>query len=171
MAQCVDRNEFLAAMRRAATAVAVVATDGPAGRLAVTVSAVASVSADPPLVLACISRRSPVCNAIRSNGVFTVNLLTTDQVHIANTFAGRIGEFPPFDFACAHWHEIGDPAAPCLSDALSAFHCHLHQAHDAGTHTVLIGEVSRIAGHEAMPLIYTHAAYAEPHPMMTGAAT
>ena len=37
--------------------VTVVATDGEAGRFAVTVSAMSSVSAEPPLVLASIQRR------------------------------------------------------------------------------------------------------------------
>lgn len=174
MAQLADRNDFLAAMRRAATAVAVVATSGPAGRLAVTVSAIASVSADPPLVLACINRRSPVCGAIRANGVFTINLLTVDQAHVADTFAGRPHSFPPFDFACADWQEIGTPAAPSLTDALSSFHCHLQQAHDAGTHCILLGQVSLAVSREARPLLYTDQAYAAPHMMpapmmMTGA--
>jgi flavin reductase (DIM6/NTAB) family NADH-FMN oxidoreductase RutF len=97
-AQTADRDAFVAAMRRAATAVAVVATSGAAGRLAVTVSAIASVSADPPIVLACINQRSPVCAAIRANGVFTINLLTADQAHVADTFAGRPHGFPPLRF-------------------------------------------------------------------------
>lgn len=166
MAPLAERNDFLTAMRRAATGVSVVATDGPAGRLAVTVSAIASVSADPPLVLACINRRSPVCGAIRRNGVFTVNLLTIDQAHVADTFAGRYHGFSPFDFACADWQDLGTPAAPGLTDALCVLHCRLRQAHDAGTHSILLGEVTLAVSHEALPLLYTDRAYAAPRTMM-----
>ena len=166
MARDSDRDAFVAAMRRAAAAVGVVATARPAGRLAVTVSAIASVSAEPPIVLACINRRSPVCAAVRTNRVFTVNLLTTAQAHIAETFAGRPG-FPPFDFACAEWHEVGDPAAPSLADALCSFHCHLYQSHEAGTHTVLLGQVSRTISRDGMPLLYSGRRYAALEPMST----
>ncbi len=165
MLQVADRDAFLAAMRRAATAVAVVATSGSSGRVAVTVSAVASVSADPPIVLACINRRSPVCDAIRANGVFTMNLLTAEQAHVADIFAGRRGEFAPFDFACAQWQDIGDPAAPGLIDALCSFHCHLHQAYDAGTHSILLGRVSKAISRDGMPLLYADQQYAAPRPM------
>ena len=165
MASIAESDIFIAAMRRAATSVSVVATSGPAGRLAVTVSAIASVSAEPPIMLACINRRSPVCHAIRVNGVFTVSLLTSIQVPVAETFAGRRGDFAPFDFACADWHDIGDPGVPCLSHALSAFHCHMHHAYDAGTHTIVLGRVSEAIGRDAMPLIYTDRTYAAPHPI------
>jgi flavin reductase (DIM6/NTAB) family NADH-FMN oxidoreductase RutF len=165
MAQSMDRDTFVAGMRRAATGVSVVATSGPAGRLAVTVSAVTSVSAEPPIMLACINRRSPVCQAIRINGVFTVNLLAATQAHVADTFAGRHHSFPPFDFGCADWHLIGDPGVPCLTDALCTFHCHLHEAHDAGTHTILLGRVSETISRDAMPLIYSDRMYAAPQPM------
>ena len=53
------RETFIAAMGQAATGVTVVTTDGRAGRLGVTVSAMTSVSADPPLLLICVNRRSP----------------------------------------------------------------------------------------------------------------
>jgi flavin reductase (DIM6/NTAB) family NADH-FMN oxidoreductase RutF len=167
MAESCERDAFVAAMRRAAAAVSVVATSGPAGRFAVTVSAIASVSADPPIVLACINRRSPVCAAIRANGVFTVNLLTAEQAHVADTFAGRRHGFAPFDFACAEWREIGEPAAPCLTAALCSFHCHLHDAHDAGTHSILLGRVSETISRDAMPLLYADRKYAAPRPMAT----
>jgi flavin reductase (DIM6/NTAB) family NADH-FMN oxidoreductase RutF len=100
------------------------------------------------------------------NRVFTVNLLTTAQAHIAETFAGRLG-FPPFDFACAEWHEVGDPAAPSLADALCSFHCHLYQSHEAGTHTVLLGQVSRTISRDGMPLLYSGRRYAALEPMST----
>ena len=80
---------FIAAMGMAATAVSVVTTDGPAGRFGLTVSAFSSVSADPPMVLACVNRKSPAVAAIDSNGLFAVNVLAADNRGVAETFAGR----------------------------------------------------------------------------------
>ena len=60
-----DRESFIAAMRCAASTVTVVTTAGDAGRCGVTVSAMSSISADPPSVLICVNqavwqqRRSP----------------------------------------------------------------------------------------------------------------
>ena len=45
-------------MGAAVTGVSVVTTDGAGGRLGLTVSSMASVSADPPMLLVCIGRRS-----------------------------------------------------------------------------------------------------------------
>ena len=60
-----ERDDFLAAMAQAASGVTVVATGRGAQRWGVTVSAMSSVSADPPLVLVCIHHKSPVCAAIQ----------------------------------------------------------------------------------------------------------
>ena len=61
-------EDFVAAMGLAATGVSVVTTDGPAGRFGLTVSAVSSVSAEPPLVLVCINRKSPAMAAVEAPG-------------------------------------------------------------------------------------------------------
>ena len=63
-------SDFVVAMRAAVTGVNVVTTDGVGGRLGRTVSALASVSAEPEILLVCIARRSPLAVAIRMNGVF-----------------------------------------------------------------------------------------------------
>ena len=71
------------------TGVSVVTTDGTSGRLGLTVSSMTSVSADPPTLLVCINRRSPLVEAIRANGVFAVNVVGAHQAAVADTFAGR----------------------------------------------------------------------------------
>src|ERR1700752_1253507 len=101
--RAVGRDAFIEAMRRAATGVTLVTTDGPAGRFGVTVSAFASVSADPPMLLACINRKSPAAAAIAANGGFCVNVLTAAQSFLADVFAGRSERYAPYDFTCADW--------------------------------------------------------------------
>ena len=153
---------FIDAMRRVPTAVSVITTDGPAGRFGVTVSAVASVSAEPRMLLVCINRRSPVCAAIRENRIFTVNFLSESQSHVADCFAGRpaAGAGPAFTFDLAVWTLNEAGLAPHLEDAAAAFHCSIEQAHDAGTHTVFIGRVATAVSGETPPLAYVHRDYA-----------
>jgi len=161
------RVSFLQAMAEAATSVTLVTTDGPAGRFGVTVSAFASVSADPPMLLACINRKSPAAAAIAANGGFCVNVLTAAQRFLADVFAGRSERYAPYDFGCADWErtEYGWR----LVDSIASFTCALDREIAAGTHQVLIGGV--LATHRgAMPdltsLVYARRAYSIAQPIL-----
>jgi flavin reductase (DIM6/NTAB) family NADH-FMN oxidoreductase RutF len=159
-----NREAFISAMGRAVTGVTVVATDGPAGRVAQTVSAMCSVSADPPMLLVCLNHRSPARAAVAANGVFSVSVLADHQTHVSDTFAGRPATGTAYDFGCAGWCEAAT-GSPVLDDASATFDCVLEAAHDAGTHTVFIGRVveAGCAGH--VPLAYTDRGYGRPTPI------
>ena len=154
----VDMNTFTTAMAKAATSVSVITTDGPHGRFGITVSAVSSVSAEPPLVLACVNRKSPAVAAMTANEAFTVNILAEHQRHIADVFAGRSSEHAPYDFTCASWHDTPGHA-PLLTDCLANFECRLETFHDAGTHRVFIGRVMAAIAGSHRPLVYSHQDY------------
>jgi flavin reductase len=157
----VDRAAFVSAMGGAVTSVNVITTDGPAGAFGVTVSAMASVSADPPMVLVCVNRRSPACAAIRENGVFCVNLLAAHQHGIADVFAGHPQVGDAFDFRCAEWQQtITDSVR--LPDAVGTFDCVLHDSYDAGTHTIFIGRVVDVTTSERVPLAHSRRTYCYP---------
>ena len=87
-ADTVSRDAFITTMRQVAASVAVVTTDGPAGRYGATVSTFCSVSADPPTVLICLSAERRIAKAVRDNQYFCVNLLSQNHIAIANRFAG-----------------------------------------------------------------------------------
>lgn len=150
-------ERFVSAMASAATAVSVVTTDGKFGRFGMTVSAITSVSVEPPLVLACINRRSPLPDAIEANGVMAVNLLGEGQQHIADVFAGRSSE-ARYDFGCAKWFE-GVTGSPLLRGVAALFDCELDAIHDAGSHRILIGRVVEARCGEALPLVYARHGY------------
>ena len=154
----VAASDFVSAMGLAATGVSVVTTDGPAGQFGLTVSAVSSVSADPPLVLICVNRKSPAISALDGNGTFAVNLLSAQNRAYAETFSGRPREGKPFDFANHDWRQ-GETGLPLVSDATAVFECETYSSHDAGTHRIYIGRV--IAAHkgEAEPLVYCNRAF------------
>lgn len=85
------RDRFIEVMSCASCTVNVVTTGGPAGRAGVTVSAMASVSADSdwPTRLVGVHERSPAAAKIVANGVLCVNVLRDDQFYISDIFAAR----------------------------------------------------------------------------------
>jgi flavin reductase len=153
------RDDFLDAMAAAVTGVNVVTTDGMAGRLGLTVSAMISVSADPPLLLVGIRRSSALAPALLANGVFGVNALAAHQAAIADTFAGRPSHGLPYDFAVAGWG-TGASGVPLLRDAAARFECHVAGHLDAGTHTLVLGAVTAAEESDRPPLAYTRRRFA-----------
>lgn len=161
------RAGFLQAMAEAATGVTLVTTDGPAGRFGVTVSAFASVSADPPMLLACINRKSPAATAIAANGGFCVNVLSAAQSYLADVFAGRSERFRPYDFECAAWERA--EGGWRLADSIASFACALDRDIAAATHQILIGRVLETHRAElscAGSLVYARRAYSIAQPIL-----
>lgn len=156
--ESVATQEFIGAMRGAATGVSVVTTDGPAGRFGLTVSAFASVSAEPPVVLVCINRRSPACAAIRDNQAFCVNVLSTSQRPVAETFAGNPAVGEPYNFDTGSWTRR-QTGSPVLRSSVAGFDCALASAMDAGSHTVFLGAVKAVEHSDVSPLLYTDRTY------------
>ena len=152
------RADYIAAMAHAATPVTIVTTNGTAGRFGLTVSAVTSVTADPPMLLVCVNRKTPAAAAITTNGVFAVNLLSADNRAMAESFAGRPLQGAPYDFGHPGWEGLN--GLPLLGSALAAFECEIESWHDAGTHRVFIGRVRASRGTGEAPLIYWNRAFA-----------
>jgi len=158
------RELFLKGMSQLASPVSVVTTDGPAGRAGVTVSAVCSVSADPPSLLVCIHHQSPACAAIERNRRFCVNALRDDQAHLSEVFAGRV-EAPGGDkFGCAKWQSTSG-GVPVLTDSLVAFECRLSATLLEGTHRIFVAEVLGVGPTDGRPLVHANRCYAAPAPL------
>ena len=155
---CEAAETFTAAMAMATTSVCVVTTDGPAGRFGLTVSAVTSVSAEPPLLLACVNRKSPAAAAIAGNGHFSVSVLAAENRAFAETFSGRPSSGRPFDFANHSWQQ-GLAGAPVVGDAAAVFECDVYETHDAGTHRIFIGRVVAARRGTQEPLVYASRSY------------
>ncbi|MGH8429830.1 MAG: flavin reductase family protein [Solimonas sp.] len=157
----VTRAAFLQAMAHAVTGVQIVTTDGSAGRFAVTTSTMSSVSADPPMLLVCIAKRSPVCQAILEHKAFCLNVLSADQHHISDVFAGRSRTFRPYDLCSAEW-SVQSTGGLRLVGAAASFDCSLWAAHEAGSHYVFIGRVLTACDDDRAPLLYTASSYGQP---------
>lgn len=148
------KPEFVAGMRKAASSVCVVTTEGKSGRFGVTVSSMTSVSMEPPSVLVCVNKDNFVAPAILENGVFCVNMLREDQSKISDMFAGRTNE--AIDrFACAKWTR-SRTNCPSLVGAATVFDCTLAESHSVGSHLVLIGNVVSVVNHPTSPALVYH---------------
>lgn len=154
----IDAERFRDAMRRMASGVSVVTTDGPSGRFGVTVSSMCSLSLEPPSVLACVHQMSPALRAIVENGVFCANVLAADQSRVSDSFAGRVAELKADKFACAEWDTL-ETGSPILKDALIAFDCRLTKEVEFGSHRILMGTVLDVAARDGLPLIYADRGY------------
>ncbi|MCB5410940.1 LysR substrate-binding domain-containing protein [Pseudogemmobacter faecipullorum] len=155
------RDKFVQGMSHAACTVNIVTTDGPAGRAGVTVSAMASVSADSPLptMLVCVHHLSPAAAKIVENGVLCVNVLRDDQSYISDTFAGRFRDEIGDKFDCTQWVNMPG-GAPRIEDPLVAFDCRLLSAEQVGTHHIFLCEVMEVhSARSGSPLIYANRGY------------
>ncbi|MCA0433542.1 MAG: flavin reductase family protein [Proteobacteria bacterium] len=151
----VTPDDFVRAMGAAATSVSVVTTAGLGGRFGLTVSALSSVSAEPPLLLVCVNRKNPSVSAITQNGRFAVNILATHQQDVARVFSGRPLDGQPYDFARHSWID-SENGLPLLQGAAANFECETETIHDAGTHRIFIGRVFTAIRSESAPLIYSN---------------
>lgn len=157
----VSAEDFCAAMRQVVSPVTIITTDGPAGRFGKTVSAVMSLSAEPPSVLVSVYADCDSARAIRRNGCFCVNVLSGTQQDMSDAFAGRGGFDQAGRFALGRWLGL-ETGAPALEDAATVMDCRLAGEQGFGTHAMFTGLIlaTRIAA--VTPLAYHDRAYADP---------
>lgn len=123
-----------------------------------TVSAFASVSAEPPLVTVVIDNRHKAHALLEEpDAVFAVNILRQEQIELSNRFAWVKDEDR---FEQGDWGKA-KTGAPILADALAWLDCTIQGRFPAGTHTLYVGEVVAAGVPEPglAPLIYWHRGY------------
>ena len=158
----IQRESFVNAMANAVNGVQVVTTDGNAGQFGLTINTMSSVSADPPMVLVCINKDSPVREAIQKNGVFCINVLSIQQKKAAEIFSGHPKQGKPYDFTRMEW-EQGVTGSPILEKSLASFDCFVETSVDAGSHTIFVGSVVSTVSRDGAPLLYTNRSYGLPY--------
>jgi flavin reductase (DIM6/NTAB) family NADH-FMN oxidoreductase RutF len=73
-------------------------------------------------------------------GFFGVSILTSDQLHIAERFAGKDGLKGADRFATSRWI-TRISGAPLLADALAAIDCEVEETIERHSHAIVIGRV------------------------------
>ena len=157
------RQRFIAGMGKATAAVTLVTTDGTAGRFGQTVTAMMSVSADPPTLVIGLFRGAPVADAVRTNQSFAVNVLSTDDMAVAQDFAGASDPATRYKFG-PEW-TTGRTGSPILPSASASFDCHAEQFLVAGSHLLIVGRVVDAQASDAATLIYGARSYGFSSPL------
>jgi len=157
--QRVDAVQFRLGMRTLAAAVNVVTSAHAGHRYGMTATAVCSVTADPPTVLACINKSTTTHGAIQKAGVFCVNVLRADDAELSTVFSGtQTGEGR---FKSRDWTHLAT-GSPVLIDALASFDCRVVKKITHGTHTIFLGQVEQVLfGKKGKPLLYVEGQYAK----------
>ncbi len=155
----IDPSDFKQGMRRLGASVCIITTRRADGaRNGLTATAVCSLSAEPPMLIACLNRSSNSFAAVAEAGVFAVNVLSLQDAAVADQFAGtRPAEEK---FRAGEWIE-GVTGAPILATGLAAFDCEVERVVDAGTHGIFLGVVRHVnlGDPNRAPLLYAGGSY------------
>lgn len=155
-----DPNALRNALRFWTTGVTIVAASHNGVTHGMTVNSFTSLSLDPPLVSVSLEKKTRTYQLVKACGVFAVTVLAQDQNALSDRFAGRDSEKSE-RFAGLETL-IEETGSPILKLGLAYFDCRVADSHDAGTHTVFIGEVlacGSLAEGEPEPLVYFNRGY------------
>jgi flavin reductase len=143
-------------MRRFPAGVAVLTVDDEGARHGITIGSLTSLSLDPPLVGVSLGRNTIAHGLVHHARSFAISILSTEQESLARHFARSV---PPI----AQWQGIETRAgevAPLLEGALGWIECRTWAEHDAGDHTIFVGEVERLElGEPGRGLVYREGDY------------
>jgi flavin reductase (DIM6/NTAB) family NADH-FMN oxidoreductase RutF len=155
----IDAKAFWRALGQRAigsTIVTARSADGPAGFLGLSAS---HISADPPLMLASIDKRTSALQTVLAARHFAVNFLPSDASEIADLFGGK-GTLKGADrFNVGQWQTL-TTGAPVLANALGAMDCTLEDTIERGGICIVIGRVVDVlVGSGGNPLIHFRGGY------------
>src|SRR6187200_172388 len=87
----VTSGDFRSAMRRLTGGVSVITAGRGKDISGMTVTSVSSLSVDPPALIVSVNRNASSWPLVQRYGFFGVNILTSDQIDVAERFAGKDG--------------------------------------------------------------------------------
>ena len=149
-----ERRRLRDMMARFATGVTVVAARHGPLLAGMTANAIASVSVDPPLMMASIARKAETHGAIIGSHSFAISVLADEQQALAECFAQPTNAVKLTRFCDADWEEA-ETGSPILEGALAYFDCRLVDRFAGGDHTIFLGEIVAAGFREdAEPLLW-----------------
>ncbi|MBV9948749.1 MAG: flavin reductase [Myxococcales bacterium] len=141
---------FREALARFASGVTIVAAYDGSTAVGFTATGFTSVSLLPPLILVCVGRATRVHDPVVSAAYFSVNILDERQSWLASRFAQ-----PGIDRFCGVSLRVEtEDRAPLIDNALANLQCRHQVDHEAGDHTILVGEVVDACVAPGTPLLH-----------------
>lgn len=150
-----DTDSFRRAMSRFATGVAVLSTRARDIDIAMTASALTSVSLEPMLLLFCVEREARFHDAVIESGCWGISVLSTGDRPAADWLATRGRPLHGQLDRLAHHH--GPQTGVALLDAaLATFECRTTAVYPGGDHSIVVGEAVSVttAAHPGEALVY-----------------
>lgn len=138
--RAVSQSDFRGAMRQLTGGVSVITAGRGKDISGMTVTSVSSLSVDPPALIVSINRGASSWPLLKRYGFFGVNILTSDQIEIAERFTGKDGLKGAERFAGAEWTTRAS-GVPLLVGALAAIDCEVEEIVERHSHAILIGRV------------------------------
>jgi flavin reductase (DIM6/NTAB) family NADH-FMN oxidoreductase RutF len=140
----VTASDFRNAMRQLTGGVSVITAGKGRDISGMTVTSVSSLSVDPPSLIVSLNREASSWPLVKRYGFFGVNILTSDQIDIAERFTGKGGLKGADRFTGARWTTRAS-GVPLLADALAAIDCEVEDVVERHSHVIVIGRVLDVA--------------------------
>ena len=139
--------------------VVTIMTTSAAGRMhGMTVSAFASQSLDPLLILVSVERSTEMHRLVMASRAFAINILGEDGEGTARFFADN-ARLKGAEFAEGAYH-LGASGAPLLDEAVAYLEATVDRTLEAGDHSIIVGRVTALeVRSDAEPLIYYRNGY------------
>jgi len=160
----VRREDFVAVMGSVCTPVAVVTAMAGARPHGTTVSAFASLSLDPPMLLVSLDRKSELLRHVRGARAFGVNVLGAGQSAVAAAFARKGDD----KFEGVRW--FLDTGVPRLPGCAGWLKCAVQRLVSGGDHVVVLGRVVAASHADVPPLTYHKRSFGTHQPRPVPAA-
>src|SRR5258707_1909874 len=140
----VTASDFRNAMRQLTGGVSVMTAGKGRDISGMTVTSVSSLAVGPPALIVSLNRESSSWPLVKRYGFFGVNILTSDQIGIAERFTGKGGLKGADRFAGARWMTRAS-GVPLLVGALAAVDCEVEDIVERHSHAIVIGRVLDVA--------------------------
>lgn len=123
-----------------------------------TVSAFASQSLDPLLILVSVERSTEMHKLVMASRAFAINVLGEHAEGTARFFADNARLKSPEFIEGAY--RIGLSGAPLLNEAVAVIEATVQSTLEAGDHSVIVGQVTALdVRSDAQPLLYYRSGY------------
>jgi flavin reductase (DIM6/NTAB) family NADH-FMN oxidoreductase RutF len=136
----ISSGEFRGAMRALAGGVSVITVGRGSDISGMTVTSVSSLSVEPPTLIVSVNRQSSSWPLLQRYGAFGVNILTAEQLDIAERFSGKDGLKGSARFNGAQWVTRAT-GVPLLVGGLASIGCEVEEVIERHSHAIVIGRV------------------------------
>jgi flavin reductase (DIM6/NTAB) family NADH-FMN oxidoreductase RutF len=150
----IDAQLFRRTLSRFATGVTVITVPHGEHVHGMTANAFTSVSLNPPLVLISVGHNAQMYKLLGADSLYGVSILSDDQEGLSRHFGGR----PINGLEIAFVYEHG---VPLIKGAIAHIVARVVDAHQAGDHTLFIGQVLYIQSRHGSPLLFYSGSYGQ----------